>query len=190
MKEAKKSLRQLMAEREKTLSDEYLKTSDEGIVNRFFSLSQYADAEKIFIYYSVRKEPNTVNIISKMLRDGKEVYIPVINCSGYMEAGRIRGVENLPTGALNIPRPLPGCEKILAPQLDIIIVPGVAFDVEGGRLGRGGGYYDRFLAEAKCVKIGIARESMIVDIIPKESHDIYMDTVVTEERIITCNESK
>ena len=69
-------------------------------------------------------------------------------------------------------------------QLDLIIVPGIAFDKTKGRLGRGGGYYDQFLSTTKAKKIALAFEKQIVNLVPKEAHDINMDIIITESRII------
>lgn len=71
-------------------------------------------------------------------------------------------------------------------EIDLILVPGVAFDPNGNRLGRGGGYFDQYLKEVKGIKIGIAYEKQIVDSVPIEEHDIPMDYLITEERIIDC----
>lgn len=183
MQEAKKALRKKMAEIAAGLSEEYRRKSDLKIFENFFTLPQYASAEKIFIYYSVGKEPDTVNIISKMLQDGKEVYIPLIACTREMAAGRIRSTENLPMGPLKIPKPLPGCERADKSRLDMIVIPGVAFDTAGGRLGRGGGYYDTYLQNTSAFKVGITREAFLCERIPLEAHDIAVDCVVTENGI-------
>ena len=73
--------------------------------------------------------------------------------------------------------------------IDLVVVPGLAFDAGGGRLGFGAGYYDRFLAEVSAPKVGLVYRALLLDEVPQEDHDIAMDIVITEEQTIFCKES-
>ena len=98
-----------------------------------------------------------------------------------MQAHEIPSWETLVPGAFQIPEP--GCgTPVLPPEaFDLAIVPAVAFDREGYRLGRGGGYYDRYLEQTNCVKAGLCFESFLLPSVPHEAHDVRMDRIFTEE---------
>ena len=93
--------------------------------------------------------------------------------------------EELVTGDFGILEP-PETSPCAGRNFDIILVPGLAFDFAGGRLGRGKGFYDRFLANARGLRVGVCFEDQIVDPVPKESHDARMDFVITSTAIFPC----
>lgn len=151
----------------------------------------FSRAGTVFCYMDFRNEVRTGGIIRECLRAGKKVGLPMVN-NGGMErrllAYDIKDPDNdVGKGAYGIMEP---CSDKLRPmeesEIDLVIVPGVAFDMQRQRLGYGAGYYDRFLNQLRpdCVKIGIAFDVQIVDRIPVEEHDIKMDAVITESRII------
>ena len=118
-------------------------------------------------------------------KDGKKVYIPAVLGSGVMEA-RSFSDGALEKGVFGIGEPPDSAEKAESGELDLIVLPGVAYDRHGGRLGRGGGYYDRFLSGSEAVAVGLSREAFMVGQVPKEAHDIQVDYVVTEAGIKKC----
>ena len=115
------------------------------------------------------------------LLQGRCVGVPLCRGGGIMEAHEIPSWETLVPGAFQIPEP--GCgTPVLPPEaFDLAIVPAVAFDREGYRLGRGGGYYDRYLEQTNCVKAGLCFESFLLPSVPHEAHDVRMDRIFTEE---------
>jgi 5-formyltetrahydrofolate cyclo-ligase len=89
-------------------------------------------------------------------------------------------MEDLEPGFKGIPEPVEACERVGPEAVDLVIVPGVAFDVRSGRLGYGGGFYDRFLASCRAPRIAVAFSMQIVDGVPCDEHDLPVDVVVTE----------
>jgi 5-formyltetrahydrofolate cyclo-ligase len=107
-----------------------------------------------------------------------------------MMASRIMNLDgDLRMGNYNILEPREECLRPVSPErLDVVLMPGVAFDLTGGRLGYGGGYYDRFLESCspRCLLIALAFELQIVEHVPCADHDIHIHKIVTEKRVIDC----
>lgn len=160
----------------------YLDESGRRIIERLIALPEYKSAKRIFSYYSIGREIDTHALIDKAKKDGKQVFIPAIISKGIMEFREYTGLNNLQTGKMDIPEP-PESAKTAAPELsDIIVVPGLAFDPSGARLGYGGGYYDRYLAYSNVFSIGLCRDLMLLSELPVESHDISVQCVLTETK--------
>jgi 5-formyltetrahydrofolate cyclo-ligase len=94
--------------------------------------------------------------------------------------------DELVPGAFGILEPPGSAVSVDPPAFDVILVPGLAFDRSGGRLGRGRGYYDKFLTGASGLKVGVCFDEQIVETIPREIHDIAMDALVTPSGVILC----
>jgi 5-formyltetrahydrofolate cyclo-ligase len=139
-----------------------------------------AEAQTIMAYYSLPDEVNTHALIDELVAEGKTVLLPKVTGADTMELRRYTGRADLQEGAYHILEPVGEPFTDLS-ALDLILVPGLAFDAAGHRLGRGRGYYDRFLHSKNrpyCVKIGICFDFQKVDEVPVDAHDIAMDKVV------------
>jgi len=135
------------------------------------------------LYCSVEREPCTLGIAEAALSAGKTVAFPFCFRGGIMQARAVSAVSELRPAMLGIPAP-PEDAPVIAPEdLDIVIVPAIAFDEGGYRLGYGGGYYDRYLCSIPAYTIGLARERLIKGSLPRESHDISVRCVVTESEV-------
>ncbi len=137
-------------------------------------------AKTVAAYCALEREPHVLT----PWPEAKTVLLPRIE-GDRLELRAVRGVEELVEGKFGILEPPPNAPRV-EPRADFILVPGLAFDPAGGRLGRGGGFYDRFLAGFEGVKVGVCFPELVVDEIPMEPHDIRMDFVVTSEGIIGC----
>lgn len=139
------------------------------------ALPQYAAARVVLAYHSVGSEVDTISLIRRMRADGKIVCLPRVLGGGVMEARRMDGLIPGPLG-------IPGPEgPVLPPDaIDLILVPGLAFDLSCYRLGQGGGYYDRYLPGCRGFSVGLAYDCQVVDALPREAHDAQLDLVVTE----------
>lgn len=140
------------------------------------------DKKVVFIFLSKESEVETRLIIKELLSQGKIVVVPVTEAKGAtMKTVRLTSLKNLTTGAFNICEPQ---EKIIFPKkdIDIFLVPGVVFDKEGNRKGRGKGYFDRFLVEVKGKKpiIGLCYENQVVEKIETNIWDISVDFVIAK----------
>ncbi len=181
MTASKAELRRLVRETEKGLSPEAVRESDRTLAERFLSLEEYKRAKTLFLYAGTRREPDTRSILAAALRDGKTVALPKITGPGVMEARRIGSLSGLVPDRYNIPAPPPDSEVILPKAFDLILVPGAAFTPDGARLGRGGGYYDRFLSKTRGLKIALVRREFVFPALPVEEHDIKMDILITDD---------
>lgn len=155
-----------------------------GIINnRLLGLECVQKAQCIMAYYSYKNEPNLLEFIRVCLDMGKCVALPYIVGEGDMIAVDYHADSVIKSNIYGIPEPvmMNESEKV---EPDVVIIPGIAFDKNRHRIGFGGGYYDRFLSEVKAVKIGVCFNRQIIDDVFPETHDVPMDIVVTEDRVI------
>ena len=163
--------------------EEYLRACDAACAESFFTLPEYGRARNIFCYWGAGREPDTGAIIKRAIKDGKTVALPRVLGEGIMEARVIDGVSQLLPGTFGIPEPSKECRLMKPEDIDIVLVPAACFSRDGHRLGRGGGYYDRFLPRIQGLKVGIARERLLADELPLEPHDMPVDCLITEKKI-------
>ena len=187
----KKELRAILRERSAGLPEEYIESAGRAIAANVEGSRLYEDADRIFIYVSMPREPGTDEIIEDALSKGKKVYVPrcIKGSEHLMESVRITSLDDLEAGSYGIREPH-RCEgdlgggasgEICRPEdLELAIVPCVSAWTDGRRLGHGAGYYDRFLAHCSCPKLILCFERMLDERIEMDEHDIYMDVVVTE----------
>jgi 5-formyltetrahydrofolate cyclo-ligase len=162
------------------------------IAANLWSIPEFDSAETILFFISFRSEVDTLSMISRALEEGRTVCIPCTDMGDKsMVASQIMNMDSdLKMGNYNIPEPREECLRPVPPeQIDVILMPGVAFDPTGGRLGYGGGYYDRFLEKCSpgCKLIALAYELQIVEHVPCADHDHHIHKIVTEKRIIDCS---
>lgn len=137
-------------------------------------------AKTVAAYCALEREPHVLT----PWPEAKTVLLPRIE-GDRLDLHVVQSASELIEGKFGISEPPPHAPRV-EPKADFILVPGLAFDPSGGRLGRGGGFYDRFLAGFEGVKVGVCFPEMVVDEIPMEEHDVRMDFVVTSEGIICC----
>ena len=160
------------------------------IVGAFMSLPEYATAETVMFYIDVRSEVRTRHDLQLALESGKRVIVPWCNAAGELELFRLKSMDELELGMYRILEPkqdlrgLPE-KQVDVSELDLIMVPGVAFDRRGGRMGHGKGYYDKLLQHARLDTplVALAFECQLFEEIPVAEHDIFMDRVITEDRV-------
>lgn len=184
----KKELRSYILSLRESLSDEDVMLKSLGIMRRLEGLSFFARAGTIMAYMDYKKEVITSQIIEKALSTGKRIVLPLtIPDKHQLVLIEIKDLKSdITAGFKGIREPKYNNERIVTPrEVDLVLVPGVVFDERGYRIGYGGGYYDRFLKETSACKVGLAFELQI-HTVPEEEHDIKMDYVVTEDRIINC----
>ncbi len=156
------------------------------IVDRFMQLPEYQSAKTVMFYVDVRTEVRTRQALPAALASGKRIVIPYC-VDGELELFHLESMDELELGMYRILEPKAELRGIAAKntpveELDLVMVPGVAFDRRGGRTGHGKGYYDKLLehALAKTPLIALAFECQLFPEIPMQAHDIFMDKVVTE----------
>lgn len=171
------------------ISLDSLQEKSKLIAKKLNGLDCVRGAETLMCYVSFGSEVYTHDIINTWLSQGKQVCVPrVVKTKGKsMEAVKINSLEELEPGTYGVLEPNAGENNIISPDLiDVVIVPGCAFDLHRNRMGYGAGYYDRFLKliSSNCLKIGVAFDFQIMDEIPCDEHDIPMDIIITETRNI------
>ncbi|MCS7216036.1 MAG: 5-formyltetrahydrofolate cyclo-ligase [Thermodesulfovibrio sp.] len=134
------------------------------------------NVKRVFIYVSKGDEVDTHKFINYLLKKGVEVYVPKVKGS-FIEVVRLRSFKDLKVGAFGVLEPKGRICDIK--EFDIIFVPGVAFDKYGARLGRGKGYFDRFLRKVRGYKVGLAFRFQVLNKLPTNSKDIKVDEVIT-----------
>lgn len=157
-----------------------------SVASRMLAHPMYQRAKNILAYYAYANELCVEPICETAILQGKNVFYPVTDGYGGMVAAReIYGDGHEEKDRYGIIEPSLPYSKICVPErLDLILVPGVAFDVQGHRLGWGGGYYDRFLPLCKkAIFVGIAFEEQMLEEVPIDPWDMLMDIVVTDQRI-------
>lgn len=161
------------------LPETYLNESNAGLRENFLAMPEFRRADVIFAYISEGREPDTVGILQKALAMGKTVALPVSLDGGIMEPRIIKSLEELVPGRFGILAPPEGAPLVPEERIDLVLVPAVTFNDKGYRLGRGGGYYDRFLGRSGACSVGLGRERLIREI-PLEPHDMSVNCLVTE----------
>lgn len=160
--------------------DEYtISEKSNQIINNLLKSNLYKNASSIFVYVSKNKEVDTIDFIEKALADGKKIYVPKIKAREII-AVKLNDISELEEGRFDIPTSMSE-DSITNP--DLTICPGLSFDDDKNRLGFGGGYYDRFLAKNRGIKIGLMISEFASSKIPTDSWDIKMDYVITEDEI-------
>ena len=180
----KAELRKLWMERESGLTEKYIAESNVGIADNLFSLQEFQNAKTVLFFYSIWNEPDTHKMIHRALGIGKTVALPKTYPRGVMTAKEIGGLDELTPTRFGIPEPSESAPVIDPNKLDFIVVPSVAFDRDGYRLGHGAGYYDIYLASTGAFTCGVAREKMLNTFVPREKHDISVNCIVTENEIL------
>ena len=158
-----------------------------AIVKRLTELDQIRRASTVMVYLSFGSEVRTDDLILWGWGEGKRIAVPLCRpASRELIACRIEGFDELECGHYGIREPQEDLIRPVPPEeIDAVVVPAVAFDRRGHRLGYGGGYYDRFLPGAsRATRIGVAFARQIVTEIPADPHDVRMDRIMTEREII------
>ncbi len=183
----KKELRRHFTEIRKKAS---CREADALITERLRSLDIFNKADIVLLFASYCSEPSTWEFAAELIERSIPIAYPKCSDDGEMTFYRINSLDALHIGKYGIAEPAGNIMDI--PQITdktICIVPGLAFTVYGGRIGYGGGYYDRFLSKNPDVfTIALAYEKCITDELPAMEHDIKVKSIVTEERMVICNE--
>lgn len=153
------------------------------IEGRLFSLPEFKSARVVLFFASFQSEVDTIPMIRRALASGKRVVLPKVE-GKELELFEIRNIDSdVSPGAWGIPEPR-GSAPVKLDELDIIIVPGAAFDERGNRLGYGAGFYDKLLSNFTKLSVALAFEEQIVPKVPADPHDVPVRKIITEKRVI------
>lgn len=148
--------------------------------------SFFSNCKNIFIYIGFGSEIDTKKYIEEFLKLGKNVLVPRIDMKiGLMECVKINSLSDLKVGNYDILEPIDEIKAVDKKIIDLVIMPGVAFDITGGRIGYGGGYYDKFLEDIQndVLKVALAYDFQVFEKLEIEEHDIKADMVITEKQV-------
>ncbi|MBX9682057.1 MAG: 5-formyltetrahydrofolate cyclo-ligase [Gemmataceae bacterium] len=179
--------------REKAHADRNAQPEKDGLSQRicetFAALPEYQAAKTVMFYVDVRSEVRTRNYLATALTHGKKIVVPYC-VDGELELFHLASMDELSIGMYKILEPKVelrslASKKVSVAELDLIMAPGVAFDRTGARMGHGFGYYDKLLQHARkdASLVALAFECQLFPEIPTQSHDIFMDKIITEKQI-------
>ena len=184
----KKSLREEAHAKRNALENK--EELSQRIVSQFMSLPEYAKAKTVLFYVDVRSEVRTRHSLPEALKSGKTIVIPWCTETVELALFRLESMDELAIGMYKILEPKPELrllpEKQVDPKsIDLVMVPGVAFDHRGARMGHGKGYYDKLLENARkdTPLVALAFECQLFPEIPVVPHDVFMNKIITEKAI-------
>ena len=183
--EEKKALRRAMLDRQRALSESERAALTASLTKALLQFPAYPKAQRIMAYLSLPGEADLDDFLRAALAEGKEIYVPVCLPDFQMEAGRLSDMEHFAKGPHGLRDLPPGYETACPEDLDLLLVPAVAVDISGHRLGRGAGYYDRFLSRVSQEKrVAVVWDFQLTEAVPAEAHDLSVGAVITEKRSI------
>lgn len=189
----KEILRREMITKRNALPQKMVNTKSRQILHRFLDLQLIRNRSVVMIYLDFQKEVKTGALIKHLLASDHHVLIPVTNPDEKtLIPSRLLDPEmDLVRGHFGLMEPKPGCFRPVDPAaIDLIIVPGLVFDMRGYRIGFGAGYYDRFLSSlvTRPRLVSLLYEMQLMPIIPVEPHDIPVQLLITEDQVIDCQQ--
>ena len=187
----KQKMRSELSIKRSEISSEFGREYSEKICINLEKLATYRYAESYLLYYPLRNEVDITPVINKLLsKKGAKVYLPrcIKGEEGRMVFCEVNSSEDLEKGSFGVMEPREKC-KIQSEfsQNTVCIVPAIAYDKQGYRIGYGKGYYDRFLRHFKGTKIGVAFSQLVLDFVPRGKYDNCVDIVITERGVTLAN---
>ena len=180
----KKEIRRLIYDKRKELDSSTKAKWDAEIFEELVSGEFYKNSRVIFVYVSFGGEVDTIKFIQKAINDGKTICVPkVISKAEGMEAYVIKSLDDLEKGFYDIPEPKNGTLLMTPEKIDLLVMPGVAFDLSNRRIGYGGGFYDRFLRRisGNTPKIALSYSFQVFESIPCDEFDEKIDLLITNK---------
>jgi len=178
-------LRQELLTRRRTMELSSWRAASSAAQKRLIGLDQFRRARCIALYSPIQQEIGTDLLFAAAHASGKSILYPTV-ADNSLRFQRVTELEQLVSGSFGILEPCRPVEDRLLDEADLIVVPGVAFDLDGHRIGFGKGYYDRCLSllPGTVALVGICHDFQLLDHIPVEDHDIRMQYVITDKRLI------
>lgn len=186
--ELKKETRKFFLEKRKSITESYREIADRVLLKKTVFSDVYKNAEIVLLYYPVKSEPNVLPIAEQALKEGKRVAFPISNPDGFiLKFAFVESLDELVPGTYSIPEPPRNADKYINNSDTLCIVPGLAFDRFGKRIGYGKGYYDRFLENFSGISLGLCYADFLTDKLPAEDTDISLDIIISDKEEIFIN---
>ncbi len=188
---SKKQARELFLSARASISYKDTATMSQAVCDRLLGQIKLLDVRTVLLFFPVRREPNIFPLMELLSDIGIRTAFPVSHKNDTtLEFRYVKRIEDFLDGAYGIKEPKSSCETVTDFSACACIVPALAFDKKGTRIGYGKGYYDRFLKDFCGISIGVAFSSFVVDALPEESTDVPIDLIVTEGGVIIPNEKE
>lgn len=186
----KSQLREWCLTRRAALTAVERRQMNAAIAKYVCAMPAFQDSQTVMLYMALPQEVQTAAILAESRRQGKRVTVPVVKPSGLVAAELPADQLQFQPGPFGIPEPAVSTAAIPPENIDCVMVPGIAFDRRGTRLGFGKGYYDRFLCRLPATThvCGLAFSLQIVEHVPNLPHDVRMQSLVTEQGILLCGD--
>ena len=190
---AKAELRTRMTAIRRAIQPAERNDASSRMIERLCASPSYEKARTVFAFASMEDEVQIDALIERCIADGKRITIPWISRRGMMEAVEVPSLDCLEIGFYGIRNVPASLRSIVIPaEIDLAVVPGAAFGVDGARLGLGGGYYDRYLGlrATQAERIALTFDALVLPqgVIPMEPHAIYVQAICTESRAFVCTQ--
>jgi len=183
----KQQLRRQMRAARKAIPPQERARMDAALLQNILAHPPYAQADVLLLYVSAGGEADTRGLLESALACGRKVALPKCEGPGEMRFFLVNSMDELTSGAYGIPEPT-GREMPVLTSRTFCLVPGVAFTSDGHRLGQGGGYYDRFLAQNPFIRTaGVCYALQLTDSLPHAPHDRVMEAIITEQTVEVCH---
>ncbi|MGM9629239.1 5-formyltetrahydrofolate cyclo-ligase [Butyricicoccus sp.] len=179
--------RELLRQRKQTTSAEKAAT-DRAITENVLQSEPYRRSRTLFVYYSTADEIDTHAIIADALQRGKRVCLPKCLPGHIMQPRAITSEGDLTEETFGIPEPGAHCTAVPPDEIDLCLVPALACDKTGARLGYGGGFYDRFLPQTSACRMALCAQARLLEQVPAEPHDIRCGCIITEQEVVQVHE--
>ncbi len=172
----RQDLRHMLSEMDESLR----RQSDKALCEAFLEWDGLVAAQTILLYYGIGTEIKTATLLPLLQAQGKRLCLPRCLPDRQMEAREVLSGQRMVLGAFGIPEPSPEAPLVSKGDIDLILVPALCYDKAGYRLGQGGGYYDRYLAEYGGRTVGLCRAALLQTALPREEFDVPVHAVLTE----------
>ena len=188
VREEKRALRRKFGTMRQEMSQDDRLEKSRAICKGFLSSMAYVHSDTVLLYYSINSEVDTQELIDTILESGKRLALPVCRENSEMVFRYINSRDDLVKGFFSALEPKEGLEEFKEAKHPICVIPAIAFDKEGYRIGYGKGYYDRYLTDPSIVKIGFIYDNLFVDKLPRGRFDLNCDLVITERGVFNTGE--
>jgi 5-formyltetrahydrofolate cyclo-ligase len=188
----KTTIRKEILEKRKFQDPQVSAAQSRSITGTLIGRKEFQTANRILIYLSKDGEVGTDHLLGRAFELGKRVCVPVVDRGNdELRISELPGPEiGFLLGAFGVREPAEGDLNFVTPdKIDLVVVPGLAFDRRGGRIGYGKGYYDRLLSRlsSQVPRIALAFEFQVLDTVPQDENDIQVDTIITEKNTMSCS---
>ena len=181
-------LRARMRAMRRALSQEEQLAATRAVCDHLRSTPAFVRARTVMAYVAARGELSLEPLLQELLCSGRILCLPRCGEAGRMSARRVTALSQLVPGTYGLLEPGGDCPEIAPEAIDVVLVPGTAFDAGGGRIGQGGGYYDRFLPGTRAYRIGVCHDFALLGSVPVQAHDQRMDAVVCPSGLTVVHE--